>query len=119
MPTDEIEALFGKIKTLNEHLWEGRATRPAVDTWLANFTGSCAPIDDERKHALFLLSKFLYFGQAEIRQLLRAMFQDLIRHPLSVQVRNGLQRQVRFRRSISRVPSGTRANPDSWSGEPG
>ena len=96
MPTDEIDALFDKIMTLNEYLWEGRATRPAVDTWLDNFTGSCAPLDEERKHALFLLSKFLYFGQAEIRQLLRAMFQDLIRHPLSVQVRSGLKDKTDF-----------------------
>ena len=90
MPPDNTDALYAKVKGLNELLWENRATRPAVDQWLANFTGDCMPRETERKHALYLLSKFLYFGQNEVRELLRAMFQDLFRQPLSVKVRAGL-----------------------------
>ncbi len=82
-----MDALYEKVKGLNELLWEYRATRPAVNQWLNNFAGDCMSAAIERKHALYLLSKFLYFGQNEVRQLLRAMFQDLIRHPLSVKVR--------------------------------
>lgn len=96
MPTDEMGLLYEKIKTLNEHLWEGRADRPTVDLWLGNFTGSHASPEEERHHALYLLSKFLYFGQSEIRQLLRAMFQDLVRHPLSVEARDSLGDKADF-----------------------
>ena len=79
-----------KIKNLNELLWEGRVTRPELDQWLDNFSGNCMPEEIEQRHALFLLSKFLYFGQKEVYELLRAMFQDLYRHRLSVEARQRL-----------------------------
>ena len=82
-----VEQLYDKIKRLNELLWEWRATRPDVDEWLANFRGSYAAEDTERLQALYLLSKFLFLGHAEVRELLRSMFQDLVRHPLTVGVR--------------------------------
>ena len=83
----DTEDLFEKVKNLNELLWEGRAPRPAVEDWIANFTGDCKSAEIEQKHALYLLTKFLYFGYDEVRELLRAMFQDLFRNPLSVAVR--------------------------------
>ena len=87
MSLDNTNAIYEKVMVLNERLWENRATRPAVDQWLANFTGACMPRETERQHALYLLSKFLYFGQDEVRELLRAMFQDLFRQPMSIQAR--------------------------------
>lgn len=77
MMADLAEQLYDKIKGLNELLWQGRTTRPAVDEWLENFNGSCVAQDKERLHALYLLSKFLFIGHDEVRQLLRSMFQDL------------------------------------------
>ncbi len=90
MTTTDVDALYEKIMSLNELVWESRADRPAVDLWLEGFRGDCTSECNERKHALYLLSKFLYFGQTQVRQLLRSMFQDLIRHPLSVEVRDRL-----------------------------
>ena len=40
MMADLAEQLYDKIKRLNESLWERRTTRPAVDEWLENFSGS-------------------------------------------------------------------------------
>ena len=82
--------LLSKIKVLNETLWEGQASNVHVDQWIDNFCGACASAQSERDHALYLLSKFLYFGQLPIRQLLRAMFRDLIWHRLSAQIRLSL-----------------------------
>ena len=87
MMADLAEQLYDKIKRLNESLWERRTTRPAVDEWLENFSGSYVSQDKERLHALYLLSKFLFIGHDEVRQLLRSLFQDLVRHPLTVGVR--------------------------------
>ena len=86
----ETEPLYAKIKTLNEFLWESRTPRTAVNEWLNNFRGSIASKPVEQVNALYLLSKFLYFGDREVRALLRAMFQDLIRNPLTVKARTGL-----------------------------
>ena len=96
MLPDNDDDLYEKVKRLSELLWEGRATRPTVQQWLANFKGDCMCAGSEQKHALYLLSKFLYFGQNEVRELLRAMFQDLVRHPLSVGVRAGLTNKEDF-----------------------
>jgi len=80
--------LISKIKILNERLWEHRVSQPDLDQWLSNFSGYHCQADIEQNHALLLLSKFLYFGHAEVHELLRAMFQDLIRQPLSVKARS-------------------------------
>ena len=90
MAATDVGVLYEKIMSLNELVWEGRADRPTVDLWLNSFGGDCTSKCIEQKHALYLLSKFLYFGEIQVRQLLRSMFQDLIRHPLSVEVREGL-----------------------------
>ena len=87
MQLETTEALYEKIKELNELIWENRATRPSVNRWLDNFSGGCVSKETERGHALYLLSKFMYLGQIEVRELLRAMFQDLVRHPLSIKAR--------------------------------
>ena len=86
----DTEPLYAKIKTLNEFLWEGRTPRAAIDEWLNNFRGELAGEPLERAHALYLLSKFLYFGEREVRALLRAMFQDLVRNPLTVEARKSV-----------------------------
>ncbi|KAA6335627.1 hypothetical protein EZS27_016169, partial [termite gut metagenome] len=49
--------LKAKIKILNETLWDNRALNPSVEKWLDNFS-----TDKEKFHALYLLSKFMYFG---------------------------------------------------------
>jgi hypothetical protein len=87
---DVATRLLEKVKVLNQLLWEGQATRPAVEQWLENFDGAYAPSTTERLHALYLLSKFLYFGRSEIQELLKAMFQDLVRQPLTAQARKDL-----------------------------
>ena len=87
MPPDTRTVLYSKIKELNDLLWEHRANRPDVEEWLENFTGSYADKKTEHSLALYLLSKFLYFGDKEVRALLRAMFQDLIRSPLTIEAR--------------------------------
>ena len=50
----------------------------------------------ERTHAMYLLSKFLFFGHKEIRELLRAMYQDLFRSRLSMEIRDRLSERDDF-----------------------
>src|SRR5690349_1653565 len=79
--------LLAKIKTLNERVWETRANRPAVDAWLANFADDWDAEPSEKLHALFLLAHFMYFGDTEIRVLLKSMFRDLYRYPIVEELR--------------------------------
>ncbi len=77
-----MEDLRSKIKTLNETLWENKALSPSVEKWLSNFSD-----DKEKLHAMYLLSKFMYFGATSIRMLLRALYRDLYRQPLIQTIR--------------------------------
>jgi hypothetical protein len=78
--------LYAKIKVLNERLWEDRVPRPVIDLWLDNFAPETGD-PSERVHALFLLSQFIYFGDREVRALLRALFRDKYRYPIIEEVR--------------------------------
>jgi hypothetical protein len=68
-------------------LFGGRATEPAISDWLDNFSASGTSDPDERTHALFLLSNFMYFGSRQIRELLRALYRDLYRYPIVEKIR--------------------------------
>lgn len=77
-----MQPLMVKIKTLNETIWEARVPEPSIREWLDNFSPSNSSDLDERLHALFLLSNFMYFGIREIRELLKALYRDLYRYSI-------------------------------------
>lgn len=81
------ERLEGKIKFLNDATWENRITAKLVKEWLSQFTAADDVRDDEQIHALFLLSHFLYFGQPEVRALLKALYRDMVRAPILQSIR--------------------------------
>ena len=73
--TEELESeLLSKIKVLDETTWEGRAKKPIIIKWLANFE------EKERIQALYMLSQFMYFGSLQMRNLLKAMFRDIFKY---------------------------------------
>ncbi len=71
------ENLKSKIKVLNETLWDNRALNPSIEKWLVNFS-----TEKEKLHALYLLSKFMYFGAVPMRNLLKSLYRDFYRYPL-------------------------------------
>jgi hypothetical protein len=79
--------LMAKIKTLNETIWEGHATEPRIAEWLNNFSSQDSSAPNERHHALFLLSNFMYFGSRQIRELLKALYRDMYRYPIVKSIR--------------------------------
>ena len=81
------EELERKIRLLSDTTWEKRVDQPLVDDWIGQFDSAEETEDDERIHALFLLSHFLYFGQMELRCLLRSLYRDMIRTPTLHEIR--------------------------------
>jgi hypothetical protein len=88
--SDLIRTWYEKIQTLNERLWEDRATRTDIDSWLGNFDDDLATQPSERLHALYLLSHFMYFGDREIRVLLRAAYRDLFHYRIIARLRRSM-----------------------------
>lgn len=78
----EIKEIYEKVQCLNQTLWEYRVLRPNIDYWLANFE-----TEEEKQEALFLLSKFMYFGSHNIRALLRVLYRDCYRYPIVSKIR--------------------------------
>jgi hypothetical protein len=88
-PSSSWDMLRNRIMILNEWAWEGRAPWEVVSAWLDNFDGrSGFSVEQERLHALYILSQFLYFGSIEIRVLLKALYRDLVFVPLMQQARH-------------------------------
>jgi hypothetical protein len=87
-----FDQLVQKIKILNEEAWEHRVPWPKIQQWLENFANAGAgDSTTQQLHALFLLSKFMYFGSREMRELLRSVFRDLYKYPVveGLRKRNG------------------------------
>ena len=83
----ERERLEDKVKLLNEAVWEHRVNNELVKEWTAQFNEATEIEDDEQIQVLFLLSHFLYFGQRELRYLLKSLYRDLIRSPTIHEIR--------------------------------
>lgn len=77
---DLRQHLLERIKILNERIWERRASGLIIDDWLMNLDQPGS--DEEELHALFLLSRFMFYGDFEVRALVRAIYRDLYRTPI-------------------------------------
>jgi len=88
MKQSAFEELIRKVKTLNDTVWENKAPWPRVESWLANFAPDATDEEhSEQLHALHLLGRFIYFGDAEMRELLRSLFRDVFKYPLVAALR--------------------------------
>lgn len=80
--------LLNKIQILNKTLWERKIYKSKIDEWLDNFHHTDLEVDKEQKiHALYLLSLFMYFGSSQIRALLKALFRDKFKYPIVETIR--------------------------------
>lgn len=84
---DLEDDLIDQIQVLNRIVWEGRVNATDIEEWLKGFGADCSPKTKKRLHALYLLSRFLYFGRLQVRELLKALFRDHFRYPIVAAVR--------------------------------
>jgi hypothetical protein len=83
MTSDEvIDKLQEKLKVLSETIWDRQHSLTQINAWSSQFSNDPNVRLNERVHALFLLSHFIYFGQREVRALLVSLYRDLFRAPV-------------------------------------
>jgi hypothetical protein len=63
-------------------VWGGKLKEAQIREWLGNFND-----DNERIHAMYLLSRFMYFGETQMRAILKALYRDLFRYPIIENIR--------------------------------
>jgi hypothetical protein len=80
------DRLLNKVITYYATIWKDRRSDKIYEEWLNNFKDTSTE-DKEKLHALFLLSKFMYFGNIELRELLRCVFRDLFKYPIIAEIR--------------------------------
>ncbi len=82
----DFDELLAKIKVLNDSCWDRRAKEPVIREWLENFRDY--PLSDTAKlNALYLLSQFMYFGNRQMRELMRVIYRDLFKYPIVSRIR--------------------------------
>jgi hypothetical protein len=84
-----FDLLKKRIMILSEKAWDGRLMWKDVENWLTNFDGLTGnTIEQEKLHALYILSEFLYFGSKQIRTLLHALYRDHFLIPVLQEIQN-------------------------------
>lgn len=79
---DTEKEIYNTIDILNKILWDGSVLKPTILDWLSNFKE-----DDEKKQALYLLSRCMYFNLSSTRYLLKALYRDKYRTPIIQEIR--------------------------------
>ncbi|HET7117831.1 MAG TPA: hypothetical protein VFI29_15155 [Hanamia sp.] len=85
------DKLKGKIHAYYQTIWreKWKEETDQAEDWLKNFSdgGDDENIEKERINMLYLLSKFMYFGNDELRQLLISLYRDLFKYPIVAAIR--------------------------------
>lgn len=84
------DKLMSKIYAYYQTIWREKWKEGTDQTkeWLGNFSNEDIDIlDKERINMLYLLSKFMYFGNDELRQLLISLYRDLFKYPIVAAIR--------------------------------
>jgi hypothetical protein len=80
--------LIEKIHILCEKVWSGSELDiHRVKTWIDQFKYDVDTEDNDQIQFLFLLSKFMYFGDREIKELLISVYRDLYRYRIIKKIR--------------------------------
>lgn len=81
---NRFDVLEQKIKALHKVAWRDKweAKSDQYRKWLENFKEG-----EEQLNAMFLLSKFMYFGNDTIRELMVRVYQDLYKRPIISEIR--------------------------------
>ena len=76
-----------RLRILAAQAWDDEVRWSDITAWAKNFTGSTAPREDEEQHALFALSRFMYFSRRLTKEMLKALYRDHFEAPTMQRIR--------------------------------
>ena len=86
------DRLLEKVYAYYQTIWADKWKENIHLDWLKNFDGTDSVLEAKEKlNMLYLLSKFMYFGNEELRELLTSLYRDLFKYPIisAIRRRNG------------------------------
>lgn len=82
------DKLLNKIYAYYQTIWREKWKENIENNWLLNFEHTDEDeLNREKVNMLYLLTKFMYFGNNEIRELLHSLYRDLFTYPIISQIR--------------------------------
>lgn len=82
------DILEKKVRIFTETIWKDKIEDGLLGKWLENFNHADLDIrNQERLNALYLLSKFLYYGNKETREMLRCIYRDKFQYKVIQKIR--------------------------------
>ena len=82
-----LSEIQSSLQTLVEHAWDNEISWSQIEGWARNFDGQVVAEDQEQLYNLFALSRFMYFGKRQIREMLKALYRDHFESPLIQRIR--------------------------------
>lgn len=82
-----IPEIEKKLETLARHAWDNEVDLPKIHRWRDNFTGRVFDQVLEHEYCLFMLSKFVYFSQRMVKEMLSSLYRDHFYGPLRRHIR--------------------------------
>jgi len=82
------DKLLNKIYAYYQTIWKDKWKEGIHTEWLGNFNDVDEDtLQKEQINMLYLLSKFMYFGNDELRELLYSLYRDLYKYPIIASIR--------------------------------
>ena len=83
------DRLLEKVYAYYQTIWADKWKENIHLDWLDNFNGADPTLEEKEKlNMLYLLSKFMYFGNEELRELLTSLYRDLFKYPIIADIRH-------------------------------
>ncbi|WP_151779139.1 phosphoribosyltransferase-like protein [Acinetobacter bereziniae] len=89
----EIES---KLKILASDIWDNAIKMPQIEAWLSQFTGQILSEEEEKLYMSLALSKFIFFSQRMIREMLISLYRDYFRTPIIHEIRKANNHTTNF-----------------------
>jgi len=80
-----------KLLALSIYAWNRKIDWPSVEKWLNNFNSSDNLDKCEKLQMLHILSQFMFFGEKEIKELLRCVYRDKYKYNIVKNIRKSNQ----------------------------
>ncbi|NOS94390.1 MAG: hypothetical protein HOP30_20950 [Cyclobacteriaceae bacterium] len=86
------DVLLRKVFAYYDTIWMDRRIEGIHESWIENFTHADKEEQaKERLNAIYLLTKFMYFGNIELRELLKCLYRDLFKYEIVKKIRQSNQ----------------------------
>lgn len=83
----DLDFIERELRSVAENAWESRVSWPEIKSWTNNFTGEVLEKPEEKMIAMYALSRFMFFSQRLVREMLISLYRDHFRAPMRQKIR--------------------------------